>query len=178
VPRAPATVGTDPRGTLRAPARIYQGLSSGGEHGRPVKRILIAIVLASAATAALAAPEAMARGAKLKIDDSEYGRVLMNARGKALYLFDIEESKRSKCYGDCAVAWPPFLTRGKPRAGDGVKPKLLGTTLRTDGTRQVTYKRHPLYFYEHDSPGVILCQDVFEFGGNWLLVNRRGNAVR
>ena len=118
------------------------------------------------------------RGVKLKLVGSEYGKAVMNGRGRALYLFDKESTRTPQCYGDCAVAWPPFLTKGKPVAGDGLDPKLVGTTLRTDGTRQVTYRGHPLYYYEHDTPGVILCQDVFEFGGYWLLVNRRGNAIR
>ena len=142
-----------------------------------MKRLLLALALALLATAVLSAPAAMAKGVKVTLKKSDYGKVLMNARGKALYLFDKEKGKQSKCYDDCATAWPPFLTKGKPRAGVGVKAKRLGTTRRSDGRRQVTYKGHPLYFYEHDSPGVILCQNVFEFGGLWLLVNRRGNAV-
>lgn len=116
-------------------------------------------------------------GSKLKLVDSEYGRAVMNGRGRALYLFDKETTGTPQCYGDCAIAWPPFLTKGKPVAGEGLDPKLVGSSPRSDGTRQVTYRGHPLYLYEHDTPGVILCQDVFEFGGNWLLVNRRGNAI-
>ena len=140
-------------------------------------RASIALALIALA-AAFAAPEAMAAGTKLKVEQSEYGKVLMNGRGLAAYLFDIETTAKPECYGDCAVAWPPVLTKGKPRAGAGVKPGLVGTTERTDGSRQVTYKGHPLYYYEHDSPGNIFCQDVFEFGGTWLLVNSRGGAVR
>lgn len=121
---------------------------------------------------------ASARGAKVRLAQSEFGRVLMNGKGRALYLFTRDRSRRSQCYEDCAVAWPPFKTKGKPIAGKGVNPKLLGTTRRSDGSRQVTYRGHPLYFYIHDRPGVILCQDVFEFGGRWLLVNKRGRAVR
>ena len=137
--------------------------------------IALALVLVAAAAGA---PEATAKGTKVKLAKSEYGKVLMNGRGLALYLFDVETTKKPECDGDCAAAWPPLLTKGKPRAGVGLNPKLLGTTRRADGSRQVTYKGHPLYLYEHDRPGVILCQDVFEFGGTWLLLNRRGNAVR
>ncbi len=118
------------------------------------------------------------RGAKLKLAQSDYGKAVMNGRGRALYLFDRETTRTPDCYGDCAVAWPPLLTKGKPVAGKGLEQRLLGTTARTDGTRQVTYRGHPLYYYEHDRPGFIFCQDVFEFGGTWLLVNRRGNAIR
>lgn len=143
-----------------------------------MKRSLLAIALIALATG-LAAPEAMAaKGAKVRLGESKYGKVLMNGGGKALYLFTKDTGRQSQCYGDCATAWPPFLTKGKPRALKGVKAKRLGTTRRDDGTRQVTYRGHPLYFYEHDRPGVILCQDVVEFGGTWLVVNRRGNAVR
>lgn len=118
------------------------------------------------------------KGAKLQVGKSEYGRVVMNARGEALYLFDKDTGPSSQCYGECAEAWPPLLTRGKPRAGEGIDAKKLGTTPRDDGRRQVTYRGHPLYYYVHDSPGNILCQNVSEFGGLWLLVDGRGNAVR
>jgi predicted lipoprotein with Yx(FWY)xxD motif len=141
-------------------------------------RVILIASLATVFTASAGVTEAMAGGAKVTLKNSEYGRVLMNGGGKALYLFTKDSGPTSQCNGDCAVAWPPFLTKGKPGAGEGLKPKLLGTTRRDDGSRQVTYKGHPLYFYEQDRPGVILCQDVFEFGGTWLLVNRRGNAVR
>jgi predicted lipoprotein with Yx(FWY)xxD motif len=137
------------------------------------------ITAAIALLAVLAlAPEAMAKGAKLRLGDSEYGKVLMNGGGKALYLFTSDARKQSNCEGECAAAWPPFLTDGKPRAGKGLKGKLLGTIRRPDGGRQVTYRSRPLYFYVDDRPGVILCQNVVEFGGTWLLVNRRGRAVR
>jgi predicted lipoprotein with Yx(FWY)xxD motif len=145
--------------------------------------LLASMVIASlgsggAAQADTAEPAAKKRGAKLKLVGSEFGRAVMNGKGRVLYLFDKETTRTPQCYGDCAVAWPPFLTRGKPVAGEGLNQKLVGTTLRTDGRRQVTYRGHPLYYYVHDSPGVILCQDVFEFGGRWLIVNRRGNPIR
>ena len=126
------------------------------------------------------APEdAMAakRGATVKIVDSQFGRVIADRRGEALYLFDKEKSKRSRCYGECAVAWPPVLTKGKPRAGTGADADLLGTTKRRDGKLQATYNGHPLYYYKDDEPGRILCHNVDEFGGLWLVVNPRGAAV-
>ena len=117
------------------------------------------------------------KGAVVKVVDSQFGRVIADKRGEAFYLFDKEKGKKSRCYGDCAVAWPPVLTKGKPRAGRGADKGLLGTTRRRNGKLQVTYAGHPLYYYEHDEPGTILCHNVDEFGGLWLVVDRDGDAV-
>jgi predicted lipoprotein with Yx(FWY)xxD motif len=129
--------------------------------------------------AAMKEDEAMAakRGATVKVVDSQFGRVIADRRGEAFYLFDKEKGKRSRCYGECAVAWPPVLTKAKPRAGNGADADLLGTTKRRNGKLQVTYNGHPLYYYKDDEPGRILCHNVDEFGGLWLVVNRRGDAV-
>jgi predicted lipoprotein with Yx(FWY)xxD motif len=117
-------------------------------------------------------------GKKLKVVRSAYGPVIADRRGEALYLFDRDRSKRSRCYGECARAWPPVITKGKPRAGKGIKARLLGTTKRKNGRLQVTYRNHPLYYYVDDAPGRILCQNVDEFGGLWLVVKPSGNPVR
>jgi len=119
------------------------------------------------------------RGTIVKVVDSQFGRVLADGKGEALYLFDKEDTARSECYGDCAAAWPPVLARASsgPRAGRGATASLLGTTRRRDGRIQVTYAGHPLYYYVHDSPGRILCHDVFEYGGTWLVVKPDGRAA-
>lgn len=132
---------------------------------------------AAETTAAEPAARKRRRGALVKVVDSQYGRVVADRRGEALYLFDRETRPRSECYGECAVAWPPLLTKGKPRAGRGASQRLLGRTRRRDGKLQVTYRGHPLYYYKDDEPGRILCHDVEEFGGLWLVVDPRGNAV-
>ena len=123
--------------------------------------------------------EAMAAksGATVKVVDSQFGRVIADRRGEAFYLFDKEQGKRSRCYGECAVAWPPVLTKGKPRTDNGADADLLGITRRRNGKLQVTYNGHPLYYYKDDEPGRILCHNVDEFGGLWLVVNPGGNAV-
>ena len=119
------------------------------------------------------------RGKALKVMNSRYGRMLFDSRGRAIYLFTREPGSRSRCYGQCAVAWPPVYTRGKPRARSGVNARLLGTTTRRGGRRQVTYNGHPLYYYVTDTkPGQITCQDITEFGGTWLVVDPQGNAIQ
>ena len=70
-----------------------------------------------------------------------------------------------------------MLTRGTP-GRTGRLPGALGTTRRRDGTRQVTYDGHPLYYYTgYRSPSQILCQNVDEFGGTWLLISPSGKPV-
>jgi predicted lipoprotein with Yx(FWY)xxD motif len=117
-------------------------------------------------------------GTRVKVRGSEYGEVLVDARGRTLYLLDSETDGRSECYGDCARAWPPLLTKGSPKARGEAKQRLLGRTTRRGGGRQVTYRGHPLYRYAPEGPRQILCQDVFEFGGTWLVVKPSGRPVR
>jgi len=125
---------------------------------------------------ALAAP-ASAMGATITAHESRYGKVLFDGADRVLYLFTKEETEKPRCYGECAEAWPPFVVAGKPKAGDGAKGKHIGVTKRRNGSKQGTYNGHPLYYYEHDDPGEILCHDVFEYGGDWLVVTPRGKPA-
>jgi predicted lipoprotein with Yx(FWY)xxD motif len=118
-------------------------------------------------------------GKTVKVMKTDYGRILVDGHGKALYLFTRDPADKSRCYGACADAWPPFITKGEPQAGDGAAETLLGSTTRSDGRRQVTYRGRPLYHYVGDKqPGQVLCQDVEEFGGHWYVVRSNGKAVR
>ena len=118
-----------------------------------------------------------AKTTKLQLRDSKFGKVLFAGNGRVLYLFTSDTAGTSNCSGECAAAWPPFYARGKLVAGDGVNRKLLGRTTRPDGRKQVTYKGHPLYFYVHDPRGEILCHNVNEFGGDWLVVRASGKPA-
>jgi predicted lipoprotein with Yx(FWY)xxD motif len=117
-------------------------------------------------------------GIEITTADSEFGTVLFGSDDRAIYLFDKETTDRSECYGACAEAWPPVVTDGQPVAGGEVDSKLLGTTERDDGETQVTYDGRPLYYYVDDPPGEILCHNVEEFGGLWLVVDPGGEAVQ
>jgi predicted lipoprotein with Yx(FWY)xxD motif len=110
---------------------------------------------------------------------TRYGRILVDGRGRALYLFTRETTPTVRCYGACATAWPVFHARGNVRAGTGADRHLIGTTSRRDGTKQVTYAGHPLYNYVTDrKPGQVTCQNVDEYGGTWLVVAPGGTAIR
>jgi predicted lipoprotein with Yx(FWY)xxD motif len=115
------------------------------------------------------------RGPLVTLRDSQFGPVLFDGRNRALYLFTRDPRRKTRCYGACAEAWPPFYASGQPRAGRGVDRNLLGTIRRRDGRRQVTYKGQALYFYVDDPVGEVLCNDVIEFGGTWYAVDAKGN---
>ena len=100
--------------------------------------------------------------------------MLFNADRQAIYIFENDAKGKSNCYGDCARAWPPVFANGKPVAGRGVRERLLGTTTRRNGRKQVTYDGNPLYYYAHEGPGEVLCHDVFLNGGYWWVVGPNG----
>jgi predicted lipoprotein with Yx(FWY)xxD motif len=125
------------------------------------------------AAAALAAPAALAGGG-VTSHSSRFGTILFDSRGFVLYAFTSDKKNRSTCYGACAKAWPPYLVKGAAPKG-----RLLGTTRRANGARQVTYAGRPLYYYVGDTePRQILCQNIVEFGGTWLVVRPNGSLVR
>src|SRR6185312_2720017 len=108
-----------------------------------------------------------------------FGQILFDGRGYALYAFTRDPARRATCYGACAKAWPPFLVKSRPGAGKGARAALVGTVRRTDGKLQATYAGRPLYYYVGDTkPGIVLCQNVKEFGGLWLVVRGSGALVR
>ena len=108
---------------------------------------------------------------------SYVGAILFDATGQAIYIFDVEKTTSPRCYDACAKAWPPVLTQAPPQAGQGVNESLLGTTPRVEGTVQVTYGGHPLYFYAHEGKHEVKCHDVFLNGGNWYAVTPNGKRA-
>jgi predicted lipoprotein with Yx(FWY)xxD motif len=116
-------------------------------------------------------------GTKIITADSEYGPMLYDATGQPIYLFTAEPGERPACYDDCAADWPPVLTDGEPRAAADVREGLLGTTRRTGGDVQVTYAGHPLYYYAHEGKYEVLCHDIDEYGGTWLVVQPDGRPA-
>jgi predicted lipoprotein with Yx(FWY)xxD motif len=117
-------------------------------------------------------------GLAIAVRSSNYGRILADRGNRTIYLFTRDRSAVSTCYGSCAAAWPPVLTKGPPKGTGGLRGPL-DTTRRRDGTVQVTYGGHPLYYYVGDAqPGQILCQNAEEFGGIWLIVSPAGRPVR
>jgi predicted lipoprotein with Yx(FWY)xxD motif len=113
-------------------------------------------------------------GAAIIVRDSQYGPMLFGSNRQAIYIFENDSKGKTACYGECAEAWPPVVTKGEPKAEKGSKASLLGTIKRRDGTRQVTYAGQPLYYYAHEDPGEVRCHNVNLNGGFWWVVGPDG----
>jgi len=115
---------------------------------------------------------------KVGVASSRLGRIVVDGKGRTLYLFEKDRNRRSACYGECATFWPPLLTHGKPVARPGVKRSLLGTTRRANGSKQVTYGGHPLYRFSLDTkPSQTKGEGLNDFGAGWDVVSPAGKKI-
>jgi len=147
---------------------------------------LTALALASCgggtsdATASSAPPKtANGRSATVGVANvGQLGSILVDAKGRTVYLFEKDTGPKSTCFGACATECPPVTTSGKPSPGSGVTASMLGTTTRSDGKTQVTYNGHPLYLFEADQkPGDATGQNVDAFGAKWYVLSATGDKV-
>jgi predicted lipoprotein with Yx(FWY)xxD motif len=147
---------------------------------RYLKTLAIAAsVLAVAAVVTVSAVASGDTGAVVKVGPSNLGRVLVDARGKTLYMWAHDKTAKSTCNGDCAAYWPPLITHGRPIAVAGARTNLLGASRRADGRMQVTYAGHPLYYFVQDTKaGQTKGEGLTGFGGRWDPVSSAGSAVR
>lgn len=78
-----------------------------------------------------------------------------------------------------AKVWPPFISSGAATGGTGATSSLLGTTSRTDGTKQVTYHGHPPYYYVSDdhTSGSTTGEGPNQFGAEWYVLSPTGSKV-
>ena len=165
---------------LVAVALVTAGCSSSSSSGSSATQSSAASSPAASSSAAsgAAASGAPASGPTLtlKTDKGSAGIWLTDAAGRTLYLYTQDKGTTSACYGACAKAWPPLLTTGPVTISGQYTVKTdLGTITRTDGTKQVTYGGHPLYYYTGDSaPGQTKGQGV---GGVWFLIGPIANVM-
>jgi predicted lipoprotein with Yx(FWY)xxD motif len=116
--------------------------------------------------------------ATVAVGSSKVGKILVDGSGRTLYLFAADSGTTSNCYDSCAQVWPVLATSGKPVAGPGVNASLLSTTQRKDGSVEVVYNGHPLYYFSGDKqPGDITGQDLNSFGAPWYVLSPDGAKV-
>lgn len=133
---------------------------------------------AAAATSPAASPAAGSSAAGGAAIVTAAGAFLTDAAGRTLYLFVPDTTSASTCYSSCATFWPPLVTTGAPTATGAAIAAKLGTSPRTDGTTQVTYNGHPLYYFKLDTkPGDAIGQGKNTSGGLWWEVAPDGTAI-
>jgi predicted lipoprotein with Yx(FWY)xxD motif len=146
---------------------------------------LVASAVALAAFAALifllsptAGDAAPAKGSVVSTAKTSLGTVLVDSRGRTLYLFQKDRNGKSACSGQCATFWPPLITTGKPIAAGGARASLIGMTKRADGRMQVTYNHHPLYRFAKDTKkGQTTGEELNAFGAKWYVVSPAGAKI-
>jgi predicted lipoprotein with Yx(FWY)xxD motif len=163
---------------LAALALVTAGCSSGSSSGTSAAAGTATTTSSTATATASAMPGSTASGSTLmlKTDKGSAGIWLTDSAGRTLYLYTHDKGTTSECYSACAKAWPPLLTTGPVTiSGQYTVQSDLGTTTRTDGTKQVTYGGHPLYYFEGDTaPGQTKGQGV---GGVWFLIGPVANVM-
>jgi predicted lipoprotein with Yx(FWY)xxD motif len=129
-------------------------------------------------TAASTAP-ASASAMTVATAHGKFGTILVAGPSKhTVYLFEADKGTSSTCTGECAEDWPPVTTTGKATASGSAVAADLGTTMRPDGTQQVTYKGHPLYFFQDDKKsGAAEGQGSKAFGAGWYVLTPSGNKI-
>jgi predicted lipoprotein with Yx(FWY)xxD motif len=132
----------------------------------------------SVATSPAVASPTTSTQVALSVANSRYGKIIVDGSGRTLYLFDIERDHKPTCNGACAVAWPPFVAPGAAASAPELDQALITTAVRNDGSSQLLYNGHPLYYYAGDhAAGEIKCQAVIEFGGGWYVIDTHGNKI-
>lgn len=102
------------------------------------------------------------------------GTFLVNGEGVALYAH-AGDSDISACYGDCADNWPPVIPAAGLSVASSLDEALVGRAVRDDGTEQLTYGGHPLYYYAADTESGSTAGHGE--GGVWHLVNAAGELI-
>jgi predicted lipoprotein with Yx(FWY)xxD motif len=169
----------NPTRTSRAPATSHRtALTLAG--GLSLAALLLTACGGSSAGggAVTAAAPSVATGALVGTASTSVGSVLVDAQGKAVYVFAADSPGHSNCTGSCLSYWPPVpapTTLPPPPADVTAR---LGVLKRADGIRQLTVNGWPLYTYTGDTaPGTTAGQGVAASGGQWWVVSPSGDQV-
>ncbi|HEX4701178.1 MAG TPA: hypothetical protein VH352_03540 [Pseudonocardiaceae bacterium] len=112
----------------------------------------------------------------LKTEQGTAGVFLADSTDKTLYMFTSDKGTTSSCYGACATAWPQLLATGPVAVSGTAVAANVGTTKRTDGTTQVTYAGHPLYYFQNDSSAGQTKGEGVQ--GVWFMLAPAGTMIK
>jgi predicted lipoprotein with Yx(FWY)xxD motif len=152
------------------------------KHRLSTRLLALGIALgASGGAAVLVAPAhggTSVKGAVVALRKTTLGAILVDARGRTLYLFEKDRSGMSACDTACVKYWPAFISRATPRAGKGVQQSMLKVVRQHNGLRQVTYAGHPLYTFVGDKQaGQTTGEGLSNFGAEWYALAASGEKV-
>jgi predicted lipoprotein with Yx(FWY)xxD motif len=119
------------------------------------------------------------RATALNTKHNKLGMIMAaGTRQLTVYLFEGDRGPTSNCSGACASLWPPVTTSGSPGVHGQAMAANLGTITRSDGTKQVTYKGHPLYYFTRDKDsGDAYGQGIKAFGASWYVLAPSGRKI-
>jgi predicted lipoprotein with Yx(FWY)xxD motif len=158
--------------TLTSPINLLSGAAV-----LPLVALAVAGCGGSSNSTASAAPVTHG-SATVDVAKSSLGKILVDSKGRTLYLFKKDKGTKSTCFGACATNWPPERATRKPTVSSGLTASKAATTKRSDGKPEVTYNGHPLYLFAGDQkPGDTSGQGVNAFGGSWFAVSPAGTPV-
>jgi predicted lipoprotein with Yx(FWY)xxD motif len=166
-----------------AVAAIFAGCGSSGSSSTkttaPAASSSAAQTSPAYATSTSSAATASAGAVLISTKHDKLGTVLAaGAKQMTVYMFEGDRGAQSACTGACTQVWPPVTTTGQAKSGGGAMAADLGTTTRSDGTKQVTYKGHPLYLFARDGDkGDAYGQGVNGFGASWYVLSPSGSKV-
>jgi predicted lipoprotein with Yx(FWY)xxD motif len=168
--------------TLAATATVAAALLAGcGSSSSSSSSSTAASTPASTPTQSTTATTTAAAGPGVAVETkkSKLGTILAaGPQQRTVYLFEADKGTSSTCDGDCAKDWPPVTTDGAPTVSGGAVSADLGTTTRKDGSKQVTYKGHPLYFFDDDKDsGDTEGQGSKAFGAGWYAMKANGTKI-
>lgn len=154
-------------------------MGAGTQPGRVWRLLAVLVAAVVAATVAVLAvrhrSSAHSPSPTVRVGESRVGRILVDSKGRTLYIYTKDKGTKSVCFGVCAKVWPPALVRGTPIAGPGVLAAKLSVTRRPDATSQLVYAGHPLYRALGDSrAGQINGEGLF---GVWYVLSPAGRTI-
>ena len=163
-------------GVLVTAAVLAAACSSSRKSGSGGSNTTSAAGASGATSAASASGAGGAKAVSIETHSGPMGTYLTDGSGRTLYLFAADTAGKSNCSGGCASFWPPLT--GSASTMSGAQASMLGTLTRSDGSKQVTYDGHALYYFKEDTKaGQTTGQGVDNYGGKWWLVAPSGQPI-
>jgi predicted lipoprotein with Yx(FWY)xxD motif len=142
-----------------------------------VTGVVVLVVAVSGGSASKAKSVPVPGGTAVNVKHSSLGNTLVDANGRTVYLFQADKPNASRLSHAGFAVWPAFTSAGKPQATGGAAAAHIGTIAGPNGSRQVTYYGHPLYYFAGDkNSGEANGQGLKEFGALWYVLSPRGSA--